>query len=269
MKKAILYLVISAIFFSCYHTTKEEPKKVVQPKVETPKPDTLKKDIILVKKPEIDPKNIKPVFGYRFQIIGDFDGDSIQDTLREHFYSRRDKKETNKYYSGIDDFWVEIDSIKNKDCQSYMLCSNPMLDTIPVYGVFGPLFVKNEGNIDNDPGDEISFVPSLPQQSSMNRCHILSFKHGKWKEIYSFEIREWQIPPLPQAGKTYGLFGADGFYCADTNNPVNKKLEKQFQDFPGFIKSLGGGKIRIKTFNREVEEVYRVVDLTKHPKPIN
>lgn len=36
--------------------------------------------------------SIQPIWGYRFQIIGDFDGNGIKDTLNEHFYSRRDKK---------------------------------------------------------------------------------------------------------------------------------------------------------------------------------
>ena len=39
--------------------------------------------------------NNKPISGYRFQIVGDFDGNGINDTLNEQFYSLRDKKETN------------------------------------------------------------------------------------------------------------------------------------------------------------------------------
>ena len=34
------------------------------------------------------PKDIKPVFGYRFVISGDFDGDGLKEMLVEHYYSQ-------------------------------------------------------------------------------------------------------------------------------------------------------------------------------------
>ncbi|CAN5419204.1 hypothetical protein BH11BAC3_BH11BAC3_19860 [soil metagenome] len=218
---------------------------------------------------KINPADIKPIWGYRFQIMGDFDADGMQDTLREHFYSKRDHRETNKYFSGIDDVWILYDSAYARDCNSFFLCNNPKFDTIPIKGIFGPLWLRNEGDIDKDGGDEISFVESKPQQSSMNHCIILSFKNGKWEEIYRFSVREWQFPPLPQAGKAYGLFGVSGSYSVDDNDTTNLKLQKQYDEFPGLITKLRTGNVKIQTFTSEANDTTLILDLSKHPKNYN
>src|SRR5437867_3380843 len=44
----------------------------------------------------------KLIWGYRFHITGDFTGSGHPQTLTEHFYSRRDKRETNKFYDRLD-----------------------------------------------------------------------------------------------------------------------------------------------------------------------
>ncbi len=138
----------------------------------------------------IFPKVDTPIWGYRFRISGDFNGDGAEETFYEHYYSRRDKRETNKYYSGNEDIY-DLDRISNdKDVLSFMSCDSCGVDTLPVYGVTGPLFVKNEGDLDGDGGDEVGFVPALPQMSSMNHYHILSYKGRHWVEVYSFGIRE-------------------------------------------------------------------------------
>lgn len=207
--------------------------------------------------------DIEPIWGHRFQVSGDFNADGVQDTLKEHFYSHRDHKETNKYFSGIDDALILYDSVDARVCQSFLLCSNPKLDTVPIGGVLGPLWLRNEGDLDGDGGDELSFVESYPQQSSMNECVIASFKNGKWKILYRFEIREWQFPPLPQAGKTYGLFGGESQYTIDVSDSVNLQLQKQLDDFPGLITKLKDGKIEVQTFNSEMIDTTLVVDLSK------
>lgn len=209
----------------------------------------------------------KQIWGHRFKISGDFNGDDQQETLTEHYYSHRDQKETNKYFKGIEDVWVLYDSAEIRRCQSFLLCSNPKLDTIPVSGILGPIWLKNEGDLDGDGGDEVSYVASYPQQSSVNFCRLLSFKKKQWKELYTFEIREWQIPPLPQAGKTYGLVGSDGFYETDDDS-LNQELVKTFNAFPGFMTKIKDGKVKIYTFTEMAEDTVVVLDLRNmsHPK---
>lgn len=200
------------------------------------------------------------IWGHRFKISGDFDGDGQQETLTEFYYSHRDQKETNKYFKGIEDVWVLYDSANVRKCQSFLLCNNPKLDTIPVSGILGPIWLKNEGDLDGDGGDEVSYVASSPQQSSINFCHLLSYKKNRWKELYNFEIREWQIPPLPQAGKTYGLMGSDGLYETDDDS-LNQELIKAFNAFPGFVTKMKDGKVKIYTFTEMAEDTVVVLDL--------
>ena len=262
MKQIILLLSVF-LLYSCGHTTEVKKQYNSEAKLNNTPFNSLKKDSTQLKKKKLNHEDIKPVFGYRFQIKGDFDGDGKMETLQEHFYSRRDKKETNKYFTGIDDVWILYDSVHKRDCISYMISNNHKLDTIPVWGFFGPIFLRNEGDLDSDGGDEISYVPSLEQQSSVNSCHILSFKKGKWKELYKFVIREWQLPPLPEAGKTYGLFGMDGNYTVGENDTINQELLKQYNMFPGFITKLRNGKIKVKTFTPLADDTTVIVDLRK------
>lgn len=269
MTKQILYLITFTLLLSCNYSASEKGSDTRVAGNNNSQLDTIKMDTTKLDKQKINLAGIKPVFGYRFTITGDFDGNGIQEVFKEHFYSNRDHKETNKFFSGIDDVWILYDSVEKRDCSSYLLCGNSKFDTIPVGGIFGPLWLKNEGDLDKDGKDEISYVQSLPQQSSFNHCNILSFKNGKWKEIYSFEIREWQIPPLPQGGKTYGLMGMDGSYMVGDNDSINKLFQKEFNDFPGFIIKLKSGKIKVQTFTPFAEDTTLILDLTKHPKRYN
>ena len=264
MTKQILYLMTLTLVISCNHATNQKNNNNSVVKDQTQRLDTSK-----VAQNKINIKDIKPIWGYRFRIAGDFDADGKKDTLYEHFYSMRDKKETNKYFSGIEDVWVLYDSVDARDCRSFFLSNHKKLDTVPIGGVFGPLWLKNEGDLDKDGGDEISFVESLPQQSSINHCIILSFKKGKWQEIYRFEVREWQFPPLPQFGKTYGLFGMSGSYSIGEDQAMNTKLEKQFDEFPSLITKLHSGKVEIQTFSEEGGDTTLILNLSKHPKIYN
>ena len=229
----------------------------------TPSHNSLEEVVISAKKGTTSPEEIKSIWGHRFKISGDFDGDGQQETLTEFYYSHRDQKETNKYFKGVEDVWVLYDSAEVRKCQSFLLCSNPKLDTIPVSGILGPIWLKNEGDLDGDGGDEVSYVASYPQQSSVNFCRLLSYKTNQWKELYTFEIREWQIPPLPQAGKTYGLMGSDGLYETDDDDSLNQELVKAFNAFPGFVTKMKDGKVQIYTFTEMAEDTVVILDLKK------
>lgn len=116
-------------------------------------------------------------------------------------------------------------------------------------------------------GDEVSYVASYPQQSSINFCHLLSYKKNQWKELYTFEIREWQIPPLPQAGKTYGLMGSDGLYETNDDDNLNQELVKAFNAFPGFMTKMKDGKVKIYTFTDMAEDAVIVLNLKNMGSP--
>ena len=206
-----------------------------------------------------------PVWGYRFTIKGDFNGDGRQDTFYEHFYSMKERRETNKFFSGDEDIYELANIAGDKDVSSYMTCNNCGVDTLPASGCIGPLFVKNEGDLDGDGADEIGYVPSLAQMSSINRYHILSYKKGKWVELCTFGMWEWQLPPMPFGGREYGLFGSSGNYIIDPGDTINVALEKNLQEFNDLVTKLKNGKINVHTRDEVSDVVDVVVDLKHRP----
>jgi len=81
----IAIFLITVVVYSCKsgNTTKIEKKQITN---------------TLQKAKAVNKLKLKPVFGYRFSITGNFDGDEKKDTLTEHFFSGIDHKETNKFY---------------------------------------------------------------------------------------------------------------------------------------------------------------------------
>jgi uncharacterized protein (DUF486 family) len=213
-------------------------------------------------KPKEIPCDNQPILGYRFSLKGDFKGDGHTETYTEHYYSLRDQKETNKFYTCVTDVWGLADSATKKLNDSYYLCSDPSMDTLRIGGFIGSLFAKNEGDLDGDGGDEIGYVPSFAQQSSLNDYHIISYKHGWWVELYSFGIWEWQLPPMPSGGIGYGMFGREGTYGV-ANDSLNKALLKNLLTFHDLLQKLKNGKVKVHTRNDEADEISKIVDLRK------
>src|SRR3990172_5954494 len=96
------YILISILFlFSC--SGNEENKTITQT-------DTTANDTTFIPKEHPDsvraailktvPKDVKPIFGYRFVIDGDFNGDGKKEKLIEHFVSTNNNKEISKFYNG-------------------------------------------------------------------------------------------------------------------------------------------------------------------------
>lgn len=55
-------------------------------------------------------------------------------------------------------------------------------------------FMKNEGDLNGDGTEELSYVPGLADYSSRNRWYIMTWQHHQWRELYSFPISEIQLP---------------------------------------------------------------------------
>ncbi len=210
------------------------------------------------------PKNIKPVMGYRFVIRGDFDGDGRQDTLTEHFTSLLNGKETNKYYDSLDSYEQLVALTVQKDPASFVSSNTKSIDTLFISAggqLLGLAYLKNEGDLDGDGGDEVSYVVDAADWSSINTCYIMSFKHHKWKELYNFGIWDWQIPPLPQFTAQYGPFGVAGMMSTVGNDTINAQLQKQLDAWPGFVKKICNNKIRVTFRNENADMDTMVVDL--------
>jgi hypothetical protein len=209
------------------------------------------------------------VFGYRFTIWGDFDGDGNRENLVEHYYSRRDGKEAYKFYDNVKDDSEIWDLVMDKRPYSFALSSNKAIDTLRISNVqqlFGIAYLKNEGDLNGDGTDEVSYVIDYADMSSTNTWHIMTYADKKWQELYSFPMWEWQLPDTPGIIHKYGLYGSEGLLTVPIipeNDTLNKRIEKVLKEFPGLVKKTGKNKIEVIYSNEEAEKDTVVVNLKK------
>ena len=202
------------------------------------------------------PDNIEPVFGYRFVIKGDFNGDGTKETLTEHFCSAQDRKETNKFYEGLTDYDQLVVLNARKRPYSFVLSGNEAIDTLHISSMeqqIGLLFLKNEGDLNGDSTDEVSYVINYADWSNLNTRHIMTYKGNKWQELYSFPIWEWQLPELPR------MTGRPELFSIEDNSSSSENPEQN--DFEGLVKKLDGNRIRVIFRNDEAMEDTTIVDL--------
>jgi hypothetical protein len=168
-----------------------------------------KEDTILPSKTVLEEKDErgKPIWGYRFVLFGDFDGDQIQDTLTERYVDAETRQETNKFFENEDILAYQGGEMIDHETSSYMLSNNLNIDTFPHTSHLGVFYAETIGDIDGDGADEIGVVEHHADYSSMNSYHIYTYKKG-WKRYYSFEVRDWEFPALPEYNTIYGMFGA-------------------------------------------------------------
>lgn len=213
-------------------------------------------------------KPVNSVWGYRFIIRGDFDGDGKPENLVEHYYSRKDKKESPKFYDNIDSDDQVWDSLVKKQPYSYALSDNKNIDTLRIYkGVQlnGIAYLKNEGDLNGDGTDEVSYVTDYADMSSMNTWHIVTYKNNRWQELYSFSMRDWQLPELPGVVNAYGPLGLESKTVLPQKDTLNYRLQKELTEFPGLVKKVGTNKIQVIYINDEAEQDTMTVSL-KRPK---
>ena len=211
-------------------------------------------------------KDLPPIMGYRFVIVGDFNGDGKLDTLAEHYTSGVTGRESNKFYDSLGDYGDLVALAVLKEPYSFVLSNDKRMDTLRISQggqLLGLSYLKNEGDLDGDGADEVSFLVNAADWSSVSTYHIASYKKGRWREIYSFGVWDWQFPPLPDYPIEYGLFGVDGGVSAVDNDTINKQIRKELEAFPGMIKKVRTNVIRIRYRDSAAEEKEMVVDLRK------
>lgn len=223
-----------------------------------------KKAIPVRKKASLKEKKITPIFGYRFTIQGDFDGDGKQENLVEHYISNG--KETNKYYDGVEEYYDMVDLVIKKNPESFALSDNTKIDTLQINSggqLFGISYLKNEGDLNGDGTDEVSYVIDYADFSNLNSWHIVNYKNKEWKEIYTFPIWDWQLPNIPSCTNQYGPFGTENKI---TDNSEDKATEKELLEWKGLVKKLKHNKVQVIYRTDEAEEDTMVVDLKHLPQ---
>lgn len=212
------------------------------------------------------PADTHSVFGYRFEISGDFDGDGKKEHLLEHYFSSIDNKETNKYYKGLNEYNQLVVLTQLKEPYSFVMSDNLKIDTLHIAKnnqLFGLSYLKNEGDLNGDGTDEVSYVVDWADWSNSNTWHIVTFEENEWKELYAFPIWDWQIPDLPELINQYGLLGLEDKIVFDNNDSINRVLINKLKEFKGLVKKVNTNKIQIIYRNNEAMEDTMIVDLTK------
>jgi hypothetical protein len=210
-------------------------------------------------------ENIVPVFGYRFVVSGDFNGDGKQEMLVEHYVSGKDNKETNKYYDGLSDYGQLVELTIEKEAISYVLCDNAVVDTLHISSggqLLGLSYLKNEGDLNGDGTDELSYVVNWADWSSINTSYLMTYKNGKWEKLYEFGIWDWQLPNLPYANNNYGFFGVESVDVNTKNDSINKIAESELNNFEGFITKKSNNHIEVRFRNEEAMEDTVLIDLS-------
>ncbi len=262
----ILTFFVLTLLFSCDPSTSKKQAKKAKSHI-----DKLQEYRSKSKKPfeeiiKTIPIDIKPVFGYRFILSGDFDGNGIKEKLIEHFVSGLDNKEINKFYDGLSDYDQLVALTVKKEPVSFVISENKLIDTLHISScgqLLGLSYLKNEGDLNGDGKDEVSYVVNWADWSNLNTWHIVTYHNKKWTALYSFPIWDWQLPDLPEIFNQYGLHGLEQKAINTANDTINKQIEKKLVDFKGLVKKIKTNKIQVIFRNDEAEEDTMIVYLKR------
>jgi hypothetical protein len=160
-------------------------------------------------------------FGSRYIIIGDFDGNKVNDTLVERFLDSLTFEEKYKY-SPVEDFieLQEFDHISsihdpNKKIADFTFKSN-----------LGLAFVEVLPDINENGKQEIGYVSYFAQQSINFKYCIIECINNEWVEIHSFMVKEWDLPYPTVEKHFYGTIGKinikDSLSYVILDSPLNR-----------------------------------------------
>ncbi len=162
----------------------------------------------------------KTIWGPHRSVVGDFDGDGVQDTLYEKYISLLTGKETNKDYDfrgtsnkemmeWIDCLFYKQKWIAQKEPLVRLASKNPAIKSFDVesgdcQNGFG--YLKNVGDLNGDRTDEIVYYIYDVDMSSMNSCALATYQNGAWKEVRHWNMTENDFlyeEGQPQPSPTY------------------------------------------------------------------
>ena len=180
-------------------------------------------------------------------IRGDFDGDGRTEILRAQTLQRPSYKPFDPYDSPVRDNYDKLVAwTVARHPLVVLTCSNPRLDTLKIGEgqIFGLYWLKNEGDLNGDGTDEVSYVPDYADWSNFNSCHLMTWRSSGWQKLLAFHIHEDQIP-----GTDKWCLGQLSEVPTDTILDVGKAQ----QAFPGFITPIRKGTVQIRYFDSEAE----------------
>ena len=180
-----------------------------------------------------------------FSVSGDFDADGNTEELLENFISTISNEAINKNMNL--NYAALTDSVISLKPKTFLSCENAAIPDLFISEEaqqLGLAFLKNEGDLNGDGSDELSFMVNNADQSAINHVSLMTLRKGKWELLYRFETRE-DVLPVP-----------------------TKEVEdlKAFFEEVRFFKKIRNNLVRISFFNEEGLEEYTDVDLTAAAK---
>jgi hypothetical protein len=140
-------------------------------------------------------KSEKPIVSKldeRYSIVGDFNGDKIDDTIFESYQNSETKKEINKIHDSLDwDNDLEL-TVKNKPISILYSSDKSIYKLIASkhYQQKGVYLFSNLGDINEDGKDEFGYAIDWADFSSLNTYRIMTLDKNKFVEIFNFPIHE-------------------------------------------------------------------------------
>jgi len=124
-------------------------------------------------------------------VLGDFDGDKKVDTIYEHNFSNKEKKEIIFAPNPMKTDWDEVEKWFYNQDADVNLKLNQNNDNILHLGTAQGLYcLINIGDNNKDGKDEIAFVIDKLDESRTNTCKIYSLCNDKWLLLKEFGIHE-------------------------------------------------------------------------------
>ncbi len=171
----------------------------------------------------------KPIMGYRFCIVGNFDSDQIADTLVECYTDSLLKTEVAKY----DEVYEYADVLYRAgyyNYQSFMKVKGKS-DIAHLPGAFlGFSYVENCGDLNGDRRDEVFCVKNHGGYSNVTTGYFYTLTDTGWAELNRTGVWLWMFPPTPGAAMVSSMFGAFEFGYTGSDS-MDIALEKQLKEF--------------------------------------
>ncbi len=212
MCRSYLCLFVLVVYSSC--STNEQKHHDIEVIIDNTKideqPIPIQQDSVLLS----DISDSIYINRYDCEISGDFDGDGKLDSLKEAF-TLDDSTYKNQYFEDYDEL---VEYVIRNNPKSFLASAN-LTDTLFIETrgqSLGIVQLRNEGDLNDDGGDEISYVTDWADWSTVSICHLMSYTQEGWKELYAIPIWEWQ------------------YQCSS---------EKEDEEFKGFIEDRDSSKI--------------------------
>lgn len=135
-------------------------------------------------------------WGYRFEVVGDFDGDGFVDTLRDRFVDPETGWETFRSVYEANDPLISMSF--NSRGTAYWEVLGRSSKVLSILRGESAAWMEALPDLDGDGSQELCVVFNHQDCSNVNRAIIYTWK-GAWSVLYMFQIRELSdVPQWPK-----------------------------------------------------------------------